>query len=169
MTIRIPHGIDPNEIIDLDLCQASTRLRVRVEGDVAERLKDAGQQAASAAALARCEEARADLAAYQPGTGPVFRVAHIPMRSRASLTGRQTELQAMPEGVAKSEAWLTWARDVVAAAVRGHSGLKTASGREIPFLAHDGKPSEATLDAYGPFLVDLAWTVLVATSGNVEA
>lgn len=171
MAIRIPYGIDPEEVWELDFCAEVARMKARVERDVARSYREALAQeksdgarqdleASAARSEARAVEADADLAGYVAGSGPIFRVGAIPGRRRAELLGRRQELNALPTGAEKAIGLSDWARDVVAASVRGHRNLRRASGGEVPFDAVDGRPSERTLEAYDPILADLAWVVV---------
>lgn len=171
MAIRIPYGIDPDEVWELDFCAEVARMKARVERDVAASYRESAAQAKDASdrldletAAAKCEaravEADADLAGYQPGTGPIFQVGAIPGRRRAELLGRRQELNALRVGEEKAGGLADWARDVVSASVRGHRNLLRASGGEVPFEAVEGRPSARTLEAYGPILADLAWVVV---------
>ncbi len=171
MAIRIPYGIDPDEVWEVDYCAEVARTRARIERDVAASMRDAAaaertpegrasMEAAAARAEARAGQAETDLAGYVPGSGTVFRVGAIPCRRRAELLGRQQEVAALAEGKEKALALAEWSRDVVAVAVKGHRNLKTSRGADVPFELTDGRVSDRTLEAYGHVLVDLAWIVL---------
>ncbi len=171
MAIRIPYGIDPDEVWDLDFCAEMARGRARIELEVAKSLRASAAternpeaHAALLMAAERAErnakEAGDDLAGYTPGSGPSFRVGAIPGVRRAELVGRHQEVSAMAEGREKAMASVEWARDVVSAAVKGHANLKTSSGREVPFDSEGGRPSAKTLEAYSQILTDLAWAIL---------
>lgn len=170
MAIRIPYGIDPDEIWDLDFCAEVARGRARLESAVAKTLRESAEtkapdakaalEAQAALAEKRAAEAEADLTGYEAGSGPIFKVGSIPGRRRAELTGRHQELAALDDGKEKAVGLAEWSRDVAAAAVKSHRNLRTAGGREVTFDLTDGRPSERTLEAYAPILADLAWIVL---------
>jgi hypothetical protein len=171
MAIRIPYGIDPDEVWDLDFCAEVTRGKASMERETARSLRetaaelpDADRRAALLAsadlAEARATSTDADLKAYTPGSGPVFQVGAIPGKRRAELLGRHQEASGMPDVATRLVAMAEWAREVVAATVKGHRNLRTASGRELAFDSHDGRPSDRTIEAYAPILADLAWVIL---------
>lgn len=170
MAIRIPYGIDVDEVWELDFCAESARAFIRLHQVTAESLRataavekdEARKEAfnnAATEAEGKAQAAEADLKGYLPGSGPVFRVGSILARRRAELVGRKVEVDSMPEGSARAVAQVEWARDVVLAAVKGHRNLVRPAGGEVPFDLVDGKPSERTLEAYGSILSELAWVI----------
>jgi hypothetical protein len=172
----IAYGINPAETWEIDF--HAERLRWTVE-NLREAARYARERATTekakpdgAAQKAEVEERLAagfdgraaaldaELTAYTPRTGPVFVVGHIPNALRAEIVGEADEIRRLPEGAERVKRDTAWAEKVVRYAIRGHSGLRTRRGEELPFTAEqlDGRasPARSTLEAYQAILGDLA-------------
>lgn len=159
--MRIPLGIDISETFEIDFCLEAGKADVEIweevlrkaqasaeaakAGDEKKAADDAAKaeaEKAIAEAAARVEvaekglaTAKAELAAYEPGTGPFVTLGLIPGAKRAELGGMARDSDATKterEGEAADHAWR---REVVRWAVRGHRGMKLRSGAEQPFEA----------------------------------
>lgn len=158
--MRIPVGIDPSEVWEVDFCLEAGRFAVEawretlarareVEaaamvgaekgvGDDEEGAVKAKQAQAEAAEKVAAAErglaaAEADLASYVPGTGPTFVVGHIPGARRAEIAGMMADTRAAKTDRERFPAEQAWRREVVRWAVRGHRGLFRRDGSEQAF------------------------------------
>lgn len=170
----IPYGANPAETWPLDFAAARGRrdleihreavaaARARAKAEPDEKKRSAIEQSATlleqkAAAL------EADLAAYAPGSGPVFQIGHIPNALRAEIVGEAQEID-QAAGAERMRRDVAWSEKVVRWAVRGHDNLRGRGGTVIPFgsdpITWGGEtrpsPDRRTLEAYQPFLADLA-------------
>ncbi len=176
----IPYGLNPDETWELDFAEARARHELAILADVEKRLRaDAAklngdeQAAVAAEADAVAEKAaalRADLAAYEPRSGPVFTVGAIPNAMRAEIAGERQEIDRMEPGTERSRREVASSEKIVRWAIRGHSNLRSRSGAPVPFVAEtiawEGQsrsaPARVTLEAYQPILSDLALQALLA-------
>lgn len=183
MATRIPYGIDPDETFELDFCleQATGLVEIRerilrnakeraTRGDAVEGASKPGAETELLTAEKALEAARAELAAYVPGTGPIFVVGHIPNGKRAEISGESGELAQLGPGSATEKRGREWSEGVVRWAVRGHRNLTTRSGKTIPFVTVEetwlGEPRQLvarkTLEAYQVVIDELALLILRA-------
>lgn len=159
-------GIDSSETKELDFSLEEGRARVALAKKRVEDLRAAEKPdpAAVEEAAKTLADHERDLAAYAPGSGPVFTVGLIPGAKRAELLGLLSEMGSTPR---PSEFQLRdhqWARELVRWTVRGHRGWLSSKGRMLEFKAEtvvfDGEerqvPSGATLESYTPILHSLA-------------
>lgn len=180
MALLKAYGIDPDETWELDFALEDGRftleaLRREVERGRAalEKEQDGEKRKASETRIAAAEKAipalEADLAAYEPGSGPVFTVGSIPNGKRAEIQGDELEVFRLPDGKDRIVRDRAWAELVVRWSVRGHRGLRSLkTQKEIPFRSEAVEfageqrqlVSRKTLDAYGPIIGRLAVLVL---------
>lgn len=167
----IPYGVNPDETWELDFPAVRAKRQIEKLRAAAERLRAKAEKPGGEASLEAANELdrkraalEAELAEYKPGTGPIFVVGHMPNALRAEIIGESDEIIALPPGVEGSRRDTAWCEKVVRWTVRGHRGLRTASGVEVPFVAEaftwEGQarsaPSRQTLEAYQEILGDLA-------------
>jgi len=168
MAIRIPYGIDPDETWELDLCAALATYAVETWEHTVARAKEKGDDAATSAAEKALDAARADLAGYEAGSGPVFKIGHIPNGKRAEIGGEamaKARLEIGPESEKRTRAW---SEEVVRWSVRGHRNLRTRAGAEVAFVSEAEKwlgverqlVSRRTLESYQAVVDDLAILIL---------
>lgn len=178
--LRRAYGIDPDETWEIDYSLEEGRftldaLRREIErllGDLAKEEDPTKRKAlehAVTSATATADRLEADLAAYAPGTGPIFIVGPIPNGKRAEIRGASAEVAALASGRDRSHRLREIDELVIRWGVRGHRGLVSGrSGKPIPFTTETvpfaggsrAIVSEATLEAYGPILSSLAFLVL---------
>lgn len=170
----IPYGVNADEVWQLDFAAARGRRDLEIHRDAIERSRqlaareaDEAKREGLARAVAELEKKaaalEADLAAYVPGSGPVFQVGHIPNALRAELVGEAQEID-QATGAERMRRDVAWSEKVVRWAVRGHDNLRGRGGTVIPFgsdpITWEGQPRPSpdrrTLEAYQPFLADLA-------------
>lgn len=175
--IKIPFGIDPEETFELDYCLALGRYEVENAEARIEQLRGKSDPAKAEETAKRLEllermlqSAKEDLAAYVPGSGPIFMVGHIPNGKRAEIGGESLALLKIEGEVESAKRNREWAENVVRWAVRGHRNLKTASGADVAFITETDKwlgaeravVGRKTLEAYQLVIDDLAILVLRA-------
>lgn len=198
MALRIPYGVDPDETWEVDYVQESARRLIRANRAAAavareeaqridpDRLPEGERQAArervervlaaAAACDAQAAKLEADLAGYTPGSGPVFVVGPLPNGKRGEIRGEGLEVARLGEGKDANARDERWAEEVVRWSVRGHRGLKSRRGAELPFVPETitwaGEPrqvvSRKTLEAYGASRVLSELALLVLDSQRLE-
>lgn len=153
--LPIVYGLDPDETWELDYSLEVGRFRERVWGELLARAKTPAEAGEAEAALTA---ARADLAGYAAGSGPIFIVGHVPAAKRPEIQGLGLELSKIPpDAKERPPGEFAWQREIVRWAVRGHRNLRRPSGAEVPFEAEgvpfDGETrqvvSRRTLEVYG--------------------
>jgi hypothetical protein len=163
----IPYGLNPDETWEIDFAAERAKSTVQDLRGAAARVTEKDATAAKrieeqAAAL------EAELAAYVPGSGPVFVVGPIPNGMRAEIAGEAQALGSVTDDVEHARRDVAWSEKVIRWAVRGHRNLRTARGAEVAFEAEevewDGRKrklvARPTLEAYQPILGDLALACL---------
>lgn len=198
MALPIIYGIDPDETWEVDFLAAQARRLIRANragaeaarNDAAkidpERTPEAEREAAATRkgalekAAAFCNEKaaklEADLAAYQPGSGPVFLVAPLPNGKRGELIGEAQEVARLDDGKECASRDLAWSEQVVRWSVRGHRNLKKRNGQEIPFASEDldwaGEKRKVvgrkTLEAYGATGILGSLALLILDSQRID-
>lgn len=178
--LRRAYGIDPDETWEIDYSLEEGRftldaLRREIErllGDLAKEEDPTKRKAlehAVTSATATADRLEADLAAYAPGTGPIFIVGPIPNGKRAEIRGDSVELVRLDPGRERSQRSRDLDELVVRWGVRGHRNLLSGRSKkaipfeteEVPFAGGTRKVvATSTLEAYGPILSSLALLVL---------
>lgn len=178
--LRRAYGVDPDETWELDYSLEEGRFTLdALRREVASARADAEREqdpkkrsaleASAAAAASAADKLEADLAAYVPGSGPIFIVGPIPNGKRAEIRGDSLELVKLPSGRERSQRNRELDELVVRWGVRGHRNLLSGrSAKPIPFETEDAPfaggtrkvVSAQTLEAYGPILTSLALLVL---------
>ncbi len=179
MALPIPYGVDPDETWEIDLTRVLAERGIELGRAVARNVREKAAKETDAKkrteleAVAKASEdgstkLEADVAAYVPGSGPVFTVGPIPNGKRGAVAGEGVELSRLTDARERGERDDAWSAEVVRWAVRGHRNLRRRDGTEIPFISEAVKwvgverqvVSAKTLEAYGPFLGDLALAIL---------
>lgn len=183
--MRVPIGIEPTETWEADLCLEDLKYAVELREALVKRAKadrDAlpaiaspedpeAAQAAKDEAEARVRASEDELAAarkqlqeYQPGSGPMFVIGHIPPRHRARVAGIMQDAARAGTAEDQLERQYAWRCEAVRWGVRGHRNLKSGGGREVAFESRDEVdggdtykvPTERQIKRYGQILGALA-------------
>jgi hypothetical protein len=152
------YALDPDETWEVDYSLEVGRFRERIWLRLMADAEVKKEIEAGAQAKAALEVVRADLAAYEPRSGPIFKVGHIPAAKRPEIQGLGLELSKIgPDAKERPPGEFAWQREIVRWAVRGHRNLRRRSGAEVPFEAEavsfDGEQrqvvSRGMLEVYG--------------------
>lgn len=163
----IPYGLNPDETWEIDFASVRAKAAIRDLRAAVERMREKDPEM-SMRLEGRAVALEAELAAYEPGSGPIFTVGPIPNGMRAEVAGEAAAIGEVVDPVDHERRDVAWSEKVVRWSVRGHRNLRSRNGTEVPFATEevewDGRKrklvARATLEAYQMILGDLALACL---------